>query len=46
MTNPDAVAAWKNERLVKVWDGTSQNQLSNVAKPRARAEMTGICAGV
>ena len=45
-TNPDDVAAWKNDRLAKVWDGTSQNQWSKVAKPRASAERTGICSGV
>jgi hypothetical protein len=40
-TNPDEVAAWKNDRFGNVCDGTSQNQWSNVAKPRASAEMTG-----
>ena len=33
------------DRLVKVWDGTSQNQWSKVAKPRPSAERTGICSG-
>ena len=46
MTYPDAVAAWKKERFVKVCDGTSQNQWSKVAKPRPSAEKTGICSGV
>ena len=34
-TSPDAFAAWKNERLVNVCDGTSANQWSNVPNPRA-----------
>ncbi len=45
-TNPDGVAACKNDRFGNVWDGTSQNQWSKAAKPRARAEVTGTCAGV
>ena len=40
------VAAWKKDRLVKVWEGTSQNQWSKVANPLANVEMTGICSGV
>src|SRR5579862_3641285 len=44
-TNPDDVAAWKNDRLGNVCDGTSQNQRSKVPKPRASPEMTGICSG-
>ena len=44
--SPTRVAAWKNDRLVNVCDGTSQNQWSKVAKPRASAETTGICSGV
>ena len=46
VTNPEAEAAWKNDRFVKVWDGTSQNQWSKVANPRASVEITGICSGV
>ena len=34
-TNPDAVAAVQNERLVQVWEGTSLNQWSKTPKPRA-----------
>jgi hypothetical protein len=45
-TKPDEEAAWKKERLVKVCEGTSQNQWSNVANPRASADMTGSCWGV
>ncbi len=45
-TNPEEVPAWKNDRLANVCDGTSQNQWSKVAKPRASAEVTGTCAGV
>ena len=45
-TKPDAVPAWKKDRLVNVWDGTSQNQWSNVANPLARPDSTGICSGV
>lgn len=45
-TKPDALAAWKNERLVKVWLGTSANQWSKVAKPRASVESPGSCSGV
>ena len=37
--------AWKNERFGNVHEGTSQNQWSNVAKPRAMPETTGMCAG-
>jgi hypothetical protein len=39
------VAAWKNDRLGKVHEGTSQNQWSKVANPRAIADRTGICPG-
>ncbi len=46
VTKPDDEAAWKKERLVKVWEGTSQNQWSNVVNPLASVEMTGICSGV
>ena len=46
VTKPDADPAWKNDRFVNVWEGTSQNQWSNVAKPRASVEITGICSGV
>jgi hypothetical protein len=45
-TNPEEVPAWKNDRLANVCDGTSQNQWSNVANPRASAEVTGSCSGV
>jgi hypothetical protein len=45
-TIPDAVAAVQNDRLVNVWDGTSQNQWSNTPNPRARPLSTGICSGV
>lgn len=45
-TCPDALAAWKKDRLVKVCEGTSQNQWSKVAKPLANDEITGICSGV
>jgi len=45
-TKPEALAAWKNDRFVNVCDGTSANQWSNVAKPRAIVERTGICSGV
>jgi hypothetical protein len=44
-TYPDEVAAWKNDRFGNVCDGTSQNQWSKVAKPRASAEVTGTCSG-
>ena len=44
-TNPDDVAAWRNDRLGNVCDGTSQNQRSKVPKPRASAEVTGTWAG-
>jgi len=44
-TNPDEVAACRNDRLGNVCDGTSQNQWSKVAKPRASAEVTGTCKG-
>ena len=30
--NPDEVAAVQNDRFMKVWDGTSQNQWSNTPK--------------
>ena len=45
-TYPDDVPAWKNDRFGNVHDGTSQNQWSKVAKPRAMPESTGICSGV
>ncbi len=45
-TSPEAVAAWKKERLVNVCDGTSQNQWSKAANPFASAETTGTRAGV
>ena len=45
-TNPDAVAAVQNDRLVNVCDGTSQNQWSNTPNPRASPLSTGICSGV
>ena len=45
-TNPDAVPALKNERWVKVWEGTLQNQWLKVAKPRASVANTGSCSGV
>ena len=45
-TNPDEVAAWKKDRFGNVCDGTSQNQWSKVAKPRASTEVTGTCDGV
>ena len=44
--NPDEVAAVQNERFMKVWDGTSQNQWSNTPKPRANPFSTGTCSGV
>ena len=45
-TKPDDVAAVQNDRLVNVWDGTSQNQWSNTPKPWASPFNTGICSGV
>ncbi len=45
-TNPDAVAAVQNDRLVIVCDGTSQNQWSKTPKPRARPLITGTWSGV
>ena len=44
-TNPDEEAAWKNDLLGNVCDGTSQNQWSKVAKARASVEVTGTCIG-
>ncbi len=45
-TKPDDAPAWKNDRFGYVHVGTSQNQWSNVANPRAIPESTGICSGV
>ncbi len=44
-TNPDDVAAVQNDRFMKVWDGTSQNQWSNTPKARAKPFSTGTCSG-
>ena len=45
-TSPEDVAAVQNERFMKVWDGTSENQWSNTPKSRARPLSTGSCSGV
>ncbi|HVN52552.1 MAG TPA: hypothetical protein VMT43_14045, partial [Acidimicrobiales bacterium] len=37
---------FQNERFMKVWEGTSQNQWSNTPKSRAIPLSTGSCSGV
>src|ERR1700756_659459 len=44
-TKPDDVAAVQNDRLGKVWEGTSLNQWSKTAKFRASVLITGTCSG-
>ena len=46
ITRPDEVAAVQNDRFMKVWDGTSQNQWSKTPKSRAMPLSTGSCSGV
>ena len=45
-TRPDEVPAVQNDRFMKVWDGTSQNQWSKTPKSRAIPLSTGSCSGV
>ncbi len=45
-TSPDEVAAVQNERFMKVWEGTSQNQWSKTPNSRAIPFSTGTCSGV
>ena len=44
-TSPEDVAAVQNDRFMKVWEGTSENQWSNTPKSRAMPLSTGSCSG-
>jgi hypothetical protein len=46
ITSPEDVAAVQNDRFMKVWEGTSENQWWNTPKSRAMRLSTGSCSGM